>query len=208
MQMSTEINTIIFDIEKTLPTIDEIKKEMDIEILSIKKFIFPKELRQRKYDFYATLSGAYIIVTINKEKYVGQTLYFKSRIDNHCKKLEILAIFLYETSRNRYITRKLEQYLANRIRPEINGNRKHYRNLNCDINLLERANASGFNDVSQYLVHKRTLLYSKEKKLEEPRTKNIEVTMTIKENYTNLELEIQNIVRNNIDIAISNFTGC
>ncbi|MBZ5529581.1 MAG: hypothetical protein LAN71_17000 [Acidobacteriia bacterium] len=161
MQIPTEINTIIFDIEKTLPTIDEIKNEMNIEILSIKKFIFPKELRRHRYDFY--LSGAYIIVTTNKEKYVGQTLYFKSRIDIHCSKLEILVIFLYETSRNRDVTRKLEQYLANRVHPEINGNRKNYQNLNCDIILLERANASG-----------RTLLYSKEKELEKPGTKRSE----------------------------------
>jgi len=59
---------LVDDIEKSIPTLEFIKEQVNINVISIKKY-FPQAYQAR----YTTITGVYIIFTKSKEIYIGSS---------------------------------------------------------------------------------------------------------------------------------------
>ena len=120
IKIPIEINSMIKDME--FPSCEEIEKNVGIKILSIEKYI-PGHIRSH-YKTIVAASGAYILVS-EKGKYIGESKNVVDRLISHkySRVGKILFGYIYVTEKDKKITRKLESYLINKLKPNLNLNR-------------------------------------------------------------------------------------
>lgn len=82
---------LVDDIEKYIPTPEHIKEQANINVISMKKY-FPQAYRAKRI----TISGAYIIFTMSKDKYISSSRDVLSQIGLY-KTKNILVAYIYET---------------------------------------------------------------------------------------------------------------
>lgn len=103
MKNIEKFEELVDDLEKSIPTPEYIKEQANINVMSIKKY-FPQAYRAKQI----TISGAYIIFTISKDRHISSSRDVLSQIDVY-KTKNILVAYIYETD---YIdAKKLELWL-------------------------------------------------------------------------------------------------
>ena len=118
IKIPVDINNMIN--ESQFPNCEEIEKDIGINILGIEKYI-----PQYTDRYYRNISGSYILVTING-KYIGEStaavgLIYRLQQHKYSVRIgEILFGYIYETIRDKKVTRKLESYLISRLEPNLN----------------------------------------------------------------------------------------
>lgn len=91
MKNIEKFEELVDDLEKSIPTPEYIKEQANINVMSIKKY-FPQAFRAKRI----TISGAYIIFTISKDRYIGSSRDILSQIGLY-KTKNILVAYIYET---------------------------------------------------------------------------------------------------------------
>lgn len=111
------IEKLVEDLERSIPTIEDIEKKTNIKVISIKKY-FPQLFRAKK----AIISGAYIIFTESKDRYIGCSENVLARISQHMSPFSeiryILVVYIYETED--IDAKCLESWLVHTLKPELN----------------------------------------------------------------------------------------
>jgi hypothetical protein len=100
------IEEIINDLEKYIPTPEYIKERANIDVISIKKY-FPQVYRAKRI----TISGAYIIFTMSKDKYISSSRDVLDNIGLY-KTKNILVVYIYETD---YINAKNLEFWLHKL---------------------------------------------------------------------------------------------
>ena len=110
-------------IDMQFPSCREIENDIGIKALSIVKYV-PKYPES----YYRNISGAYILIAKNG-KYIGEStaavgLIYRLKQHAYSNRIgEILFGYIYETIKDKKVTRKLESYLISKLRPNLNRTR-------------------------------------------------------------------------------------
>ncbi len=91
MENIEKFEELVDDLEKSIPTPEYIKEQANINVISIKKY-FPQAYRAKRI----TVSGAYIIFTISKDRHISSSRDVLSQIGLY-KTKNILVAYIYET---------------------------------------------------------------------------------------------------------------
>lgn len=89
MKNIEKIEELVDDLERSIPTPEYIKEQTDINVISIKKY-FPQTYRAKRI----TISGAYIIFTISKDRYISSSRDVLSQIGLYKTKKYISGIYI------------------------------------------------------------------------------------------------------------------
>lgn len=86
---------LVDNLEKYIPTPEYIKEHTNINVISIKKY-FPQAYRAKRN----IITGAYIIFTMSKERFVSSSKDILGQINLYMQYADIkniLAVYIYET---------------------------------------------------------------------------------------------------------------
>lgn len=112
------IEKSVEDLEKSIPTTDEIERQTNIKVLSIKKY-FHQLFRAK----LVVIPDVYVIFIDTKERYIGYSkdiLYIINQHMNPFSRIRnILVVYIYQTEKN-IDARLLEFWFINTLKPELN----------------------------------------------------------------------------------------
>lgn len=91
MKNIEKFEELVDDLEKSIPTPEYIKEQANINVISVKKY-FPQAYRAKQI----TITGAYIIFTISKDRHISSSRDILSQIGLY-KTKNILVTYIYET---------------------------------------------------------------------------------------------------------------